>query len=70
MNNKTLANICGQRWPALQPVTWAAAYCGMALPQFRKSRFAKAIVVIDGAERVYTVELDRLIQEAVEAQIG
>ena len=61
----TLSKLCGDRWCRLLPVPLAAAYCGMLVPEFLKSRFATLIVELDGKERVDRAALDAMIDEAV-----
>ena len=63
---KTLSEACGQRWPRLLTPAWAAAYCGMLLPEFRASRWAKYIRRLDGREVVDRFDLDAGICQDLE----
>ena len=60
---KSLAQVCGARWPRLLLPTWAAARVSMMLPEFRASSFGKLIRLYDGRERVDLFELDAMIDE-------
>lgn len=63
IRGKTLADICGARWSRLLTPTMAAAYCGMLLPEFMRSRFAATVRRYDGVERVDRFELDAMIDD-------
>ena len=60
----TLSKLCGEKWPRLMPVAMAAAYCGMQVREFAKSRFAALVFDFDGNERVDRAELDAAIDDA------
>lgn len=61
---ETLAKICGQKWPRLLPLTWAAAYCGMNLARFKAvSELSALIFNVGGIEVVDKQELDNYIDK-------
>ena len=60
----TISKLCGDRWPRLMPVPLAAAYCGMQVREFEKSRFAALVRDYDGRERVDKEALDEAIDTA------
>ena len=63
----TLASICGPKWPRLLSPTWAAAYCGMYLSQFRQLPETSALIFEFGdKEKVDRDDLDQLIAKKKE----
>ena len=60
---KTLSAVCGERWPRLLPVAWAAAYCGMLIPEFQKSEFFGLVRIVRGRKWVDRIELDAAINK-------
>ena len=67
----TISKLCGEKWGRLLPVSLAAAYCGMQVRDFLKSRFAAFICFYDGTERVdrdaLDREIDRMTRESLRA---
>ena len=66
----TLSKLCGERWGRLLPVPLAAAYCGMQVREFERSRFAVLIFEYDGRERVDRVFLDNEIERMTREAAG
>lgn len=64
----TLARTCGDRWPALMPVCFGAAYVGISEYLFRKMpEFSKLIMTgFDGRETVAKIQLDEIALALVE----
>lgn len=57
-----MAKICGQKWPRLMPLTWAAAYCGMNPTRLRSVPELEKLIHEAGGECfVDRVDLDDFI---------
>ena len=68
IRGRYLAEICGERWSRLLSPTLAAAYCGMTLNEWKKTRFATLIRLYDGRERVDRFEINAMIDAMNEEQ--
>jgi hypothetical protein len=63
--NKTVAAICGEKWPRLMSVRMAAAYTGRtSVDNFKKvPKFASLIKNCFGQDAVDRVELDKVLDQ-------